>query len=151
MALSRILEDADNGLSFAFRELLAELREDLQYADARIAALDARIQAHVRDNPTAQRLKTIPGIGPVTASALVACVGDATAFRNGRHLAAFLGLTPRQHSTGGNRERCWFESVLTAVGELYCHARNSKTGSSRCFENFAATIFIGDSQETHAK
>lgn len=100
-ALSGILEDAENGLSQDFRGLLAGLSDDLKAADTRVDELDARVAAHVRQNQTAQRLQTIPGIGPLTASALIASVGNAHAFKNGRHLAAFLGLTPRQHSTGG--------------------------------------------------
>jgi transposase len=54
-------------------------------------------QAH----PECQRLQTIPGIGPVTATALIAAIGDVTQFKNGRQLAAWLGLVPREHSTGG--------------------------------------------------
>ena len=69
-----------------------------------IAALETRIHAWHRSNETSRRLETIPGIGPITASALTASIGDPHLFRNGRELAAWIGLVPRQSSTGG-RER----------------------------------------------
>jgi transposase len=100
-ALPSILEDANNGLSFDFRALLSELYEELACLDQRIAALDARVQQQVREHPGARRLLAVPGIGALTAAALVASVGDARHFRNGRQMAAFLGLTPRQYSSGG--------------------------------------------------
>lgn len=100
-ALPRIQEDPDNGLSAAFRAMLADLHKDLTTLDDRLDALDVQIKAHVRGHAGAKRLMTIPGVGIISASALVAGIGDGRAFRNGRHLAAFLGLTPRQNSTGG--------------------------------------------------
>ncbi len=100
-ALVELLEDAQNSLTANFRELLSGLREDLAYLDQRIAELTKRIEQHVAAHEPAQRLMAMPGVGPMTASAFCATVGDATAFANGRQLAAFLGLTPRQHSTGG--------------------------------------------------
>ncbi len=99
--LPSILEDSENGLSWDFRELLAELYEELVALDERIEALDARVQQRVADNDNARRLLDIPGVGPLTAAALVASVGDARQFKNGRQMAAFFGLVPRQHSSGG--------------------------------------------------
>lgn len=96
-----LLEDAGNGLSFDFRQLLAELYEELVVLDARVEQLTRRIEQQVRQDETARRLLEVPGIGPLTASALVTAVGDARQFRNGRQMAAFLGLVPRQHSSGG--------------------------------------------------
>ena len=63
--------------------------------------LEDAVVAHARRDETARRLATIPGIGPVTASLIAATVTDAGAFRSARHFAAWLGLVPRQHSTGG--------------------------------------------------
>ena len=68
-----------------------------------IAAVDREIQNVFRSSAACQRLAKIGGIGPLTSTALVAAVGDATEFRNGRHLAAWLGLVPRQHSSGGQQ------------------------------------------------
>ena len=100
-AIPGLLEDADNGLSFDFRQLLADLYDDLVALDERVERLTGQIEMQVRQSEDAQRLLKIPGVGPLTASALITAVGDASQFRNGRQMAAFLGLTPRQHSSGG--------------------------------------------------
>lgn len=103
-AIPELLEDADNGLSFDFRQLLSELYDDLRVIDRRVAELTQRIERTVRASDDGKRLLEIPGIGPLTASALVATVGDARQFTNGRQMAAFLGLVPRQHSSGGKQK-----------------------------------------------
>ena len=103
-ALPSWLEDADNGLSELFRRLLASLYQDLKYLDERVSELDAMIAQSIEDDPLAQRLLALRGIGPLTASALAGALGDGRCFRRGREFAASVGLTPRQHSTGG-RER----------------------------------------------
>lgn len=100
-AIPVLLEDAENGLSLDFRQLLSEMYEELVALDARVEQLTERIERQVKQDQAARRLLEVPGIGPLTASALIAAVGDARQFRNGRQLAAFLGLTPRQHSSGG--------------------------------------------------
>lgn len=100
-----ILEDAENGLSERFRAELNRLLEELRHLDERVKHYDAQIQAIALSDPTAQRLMTIPGLGAKAATALLAAVGeDPHVFDNGRALAAWIGLVPRQHSTGG-RER----------------------------------------------
>jgi len=96
-----ILEDAENGLLGMSRELFAQLLEHLRYLDAQVKALEAQIKAWHKEDAASQRLEQIPGIGPLTASALVASIGDARHFKNGRQLSAWLGLVPRQHSSGG--------------------------------------------------
>ena len=103
-ALPCWLEEAENELSDSFRGLLAELWEDLLRLDERVNELDRRIARIVNDDPVAQRLLALRGVGPLIASALVGALGDGRAFNNGREFAASLGLTPRQNSTGG-RER----------------------------------------------
>lgn len=100
-AIPELLEDADNGLSFDFRQLLAEMYQELVALEARVQQLTRRIEQQIQQDEAAQRLLKIPGIGPLTASALVTAVGQARQFRNGRQMAAFLGLVPRQHSSGG--------------------------------------------------
>lgn len=96
-----ILEDGENGLSGALRALLEGLRADLERLDERIAELDRLILQAVREDPACKRLADIEGIGALTASALVAAVGTGAAFANGRGMAAFLGLVPHQHGSGG--------------------------------------------------
>lgn len=96
-----ILEDAENGLSDLFRELLNELYEELVHLDERVVTLEKKLQRLSEQSEDCQRLLTIPGIGLLSATAMVAAIGDIKAFKNGRELAAWLGLVPRQHSTGG--------------------------------------------------
>ena len=100
--LAEILEDADNGLSALFRAELHGLADQLRHLDERVAYDDRRIEQLAQDNVQARTLMTIPGVGPKGATALLAAVGeDPGLFKNGRSLAAWLGLVPRQHSTGG--------------------------------------------------
>ena len=99
--LPSILEDAENGLPDTMRPLMARLAGHLRMLDREADELEAQIQVWHRQNAESRRLAQIPGIGPITASALVASIGDAKHFDNGRQLAAWLGLVPRQHSSGG--------------------------------------------------
>ena len=95
------LEDAENGLTSRFRELLNGLWDDLKTLDRRVAELDHEIDLIAKSDPVAKRLQQLRGVGPMVATALVATVGNAEQFTNGRQMAASLGLTPRQHSSGG--------------------------------------------------
>ncbi|MFC1681739.1 IS110 family transposase [Pseudomonadota bacterium] len=95
-----ILETADNGLSDLFRELLYELYEELVNLDDRVRRLEKKLHCLCEQNEDCQRLRSVQGIGVLTATALVASIGDIGAFRSGRELAAWIGLVPRQHSTG---------------------------------------------------
>ena len=99
--LPEILEDGENGLPGQFRMLLRRLGENLKEMDRQVGELEREIKAWHRENEASRKLEKIPGIGPITASALVASVGDASCFSGGRQMAAWLGLVPRQYSTGG--------------------------------------------------
>jgi transposase len=96
-----ILEDAENELTFLFRELLIDLYDEMVHLDQRIKTLETKLEALCAHNEDCQRLLTIPGVGLLSATALVAAIDDITVFKSGRELAAWLGLVPRQHSTGG--------------------------------------------------
>ncbi len=96
-----IVEDGERELPEMFRRLLQRLRSYLLELDIQVEELETQINAWHRSNEDSRRLAEIPGIGPLTASALVASIGDAKSFNNGRQLAAWLGLVPRQHSSGG--------------------------------------------------
>jgi len=98
------LEDADNGLTFLFRQLLQGLWTDLCVLDQRMAELDKQIAVIAQEDPTARRLLQLRGVGPLIATALVATIGDGQQYRKGRDMAAALGLTPRQHSSGGKEK-----------------------------------------------
>lgn len=97
------------------REVFTDLADRLRTVDERIALYDRRVEALARQTEPAQRLLQAPGIGPVTATALVATVGNAHAFKNGRQFAAWLGLVPRQHSSGGTRRL----GRITKRGDVY--------------------------------
>ena len=100
-AIPRWLEDAENGLTNRFRSLLHGLWEDLITMDQRIEAVDREIASIAKSDPVAQRLQQLHGVGPLSATALVAAVGNGEQFDKGRQMAASLGLTPKQHSSGG--------------------------------------------------
>jgi transposase len=100
-ALPVILGDEANGLSGMFRETLAEMAERLQWLEERCRRYERRIELVFRQDERARRLGQIEGVGPLIATALVAAVGNAREFRSGRELAAWLGLVPRQYSSGG--------------------------------------------------
>jgi transposase len=99
--LMELIDDPSTGLPAEARSVLALLVESLKAIKAKIAVLDRQIAARARKDAVAKRLMTIPGVGPVAATALVALAPAASSFRRGRDFAAWLGLTPRQHSTGG--------------------------------------------------
>jgi transposase len=101
IAIPLWLEDAENGLTDRFRRLLNGLWQDLLALDARMAELDREVAQMAAADPVARRLQEMRGIGPLIATALVATVGDANNFKNGRQMAAAIGLTPRQNSSGG--------------------------------------------------
>ena len=99
--LPEILEDVEKDLPGTFLQLLQRLGEHLKELDRHVGELEVQIQVWHKENVASRKLAQIPGIGPLTASALVASIGDAKNFDNGRQLAAWLGLVPRQHSSGG--------------------------------------------------
>ncbi len=100
--LVAIIEDPDDTrLPPLAREALGSLVEQLRSAQARIKELEMTLLAWHRSNQASRRLATIPGVGVITATALVATIGDGAQFRSGRQLSAWLGLVPRQHSSGG--------------------------------------------------
>ena len=101
--LPDILEDGENGLPGVFRQLIDRLGAHLKELDRQVGELEVQIQVWHRANAASRKLAEIPGIGPITASALVASIGDAKSFENGRQLAAWLGIVPRQNSSGGKQ------------------------------------------------
>ena len=120
------------------REVMRELYEEVVAVDERVTRADALVQRVFTQSAACQKLAQVEGIGPVVATALVAAVGNAQEFANGRHLAAWLGLVPRQHSTGGKERllgiskrgdrylRTLFIAKTTAFG------RETRRASERC-------------------
>ncbi len=100
-ALASIVEDERELLSPFFREMLSEMGERLKFLDERLHEYDRRVESVFSQDERCQRLAQVEGVGALAATALVAAVGNALEFRTGRELSAWLGLVPRQHSTGG--------------------------------------------------
>lgn len=98
-----LIEDATNELPGMFRVLIDQLLAHLKWLDKQIDQIEGQINTWHRNNADSQRLAEIPGIGVIIATALIAMIGDARNFKNGRELAAWIGLVPRQHSTGGKQ------------------------------------------------
>ena len=88
----------------SFRVLLAQLKLELEQLAARIEEMDRVIQKTAKENEACQRLTEIPGIGPVTATALIAAVGNGSTFKKGRNLSAWMGIVPGEYSTGGKQK-----------------------------------------------
>lgn len=99
--LPLILEDAENGLSDLARELFADLYEQLKEVDHHVKRYNTKLEKLCQQSEVCSRLTQIPGVGTLSATAIVASVGDANVFKNGRQMAAWLGLVPRQYSSGG--------------------------------------------------
>ena len=110
-----ILEDAENELTFRLRSVFNDLYEQLKVLDNRIEVYNGMINKISKEDERCQRLMQIEGVGAIVATALVAAVGDAKVFKNGREMAAWLGLVPRQRSSGN-------KTVLLGItkrGDIY--------------------------------
>lgn len=114
-ALGALIHEGDASIPEAVRASLMPLVGQIAHLDAAIRAIDIDIAAQAKADPVSNRLMSIPGIGPVTASALAATVGDPSAFSGPREFAAFLGLVPRQHSSGGKARL----GRITKMGNAY--------------------------------
>ena len=120
-----LLQDAENGLPALAREVLAGLLEQFRDFDMRVTAYDRQIRALAAASEPARRLMQVEAIGPQTATALVASMGDPHVFENGRSYAASIGITPRQHSSGG-KERI---GRITRQGDGYVDPSGTRNAS----------------------
>nr|VFK06075.1 MAG: Transposase [Candidatus Kentron sp. H]VFK09440.1 MAG: Transposase [Candidatus Kentron sp. H] len=112
--IPEILEDAESGLTPTFRKMLSELYDEIIHPDERIVSLEKKLELVSKQNEDCQLLLTIPGIGMLAATALVARVGNPWAFKSAREMAAWLGLVPRRHSTGGKPKLLGISEYSTA-------------------------------------
>jgi transposase len=131
-----LLEDAESGIPDVVRPVLAEAVREIRELEAHIRACEKELAALAHQIPTVARLRTVPGIGLLTATALVAFVGDARRFPSGRHLASYLGLTPREHSSGlvrrlgriSKRGDAYVRMLLIhGARATLCHAKKCRT------------------------
>ena len=113
--LSDVLEDAGNELGTLARLTLQRAQSQWHELDEHLAWCDERIAAHAKGNDAVKAAATLLGIGPVTASAVVATVGDFKQFKNGAQFGAWIGLTPRQHCSGGKNNL----GGITKRGDTY--------------------------------
>lgn len=113
--LQQSLEQTDNGLPGELRELLRQLSDELHGQDERLARLNNLLQRQAREDERVRRLLRVEGVGPISATAVVSAVGDARQFRTARQFAAWLGLVPSQHSSGG-KERL---GSISKKGDTY--------------------------------
>jgi transposase len=158
--LPEILEDGENELPGIFRQLIDRLGSNLKELDRQVKELEVQIQTWHRNSVDSKKLAQIPGIGPISASALVASIGDAKNFKDGRQLAAWLGLVPRQHSTGGKptllgiskRGDCYLRtllihgarSVVRAVEQQANHANQWLAGLMRRRNKNVAAVALAN-------
>ncbi|HQS01536.1 IS110 family transposase, partial [Polaromonas sp.] len=115
LALPDVMEDASNKLGAQARLALQRALMQWQELDGHLAWCDERIAAHLKDSAQARQAGQLLGVGPVTASAVVASVGDFKQFRNGAQFGAWLGLVPRQNSSGGKNHL----GAITKRGDMY--------------------------------
>jgi len=134
LRVPELLEDATNELPGSFRLLVQRLLDHLKELDRQVQEIEAQIVTWHRDNALSRKLAAVPGVGPITASALVATVGDAKSFDSGRQMAAWLGLVPRQNSSGGKnvllgiskRGDTYLRTLLVHGGRAVIHAAQRK-------------------------
>jgi transposase len=101
LAMPEILENADANLTPRMRNLVSLLWSEWKDLEQQIIAMNAEVEQIASSDPACQRLRQIPGVGPLVATAIVAAIGNGTAFHKGREFSSWLGLVPRQHTTGG--------------------------------------------------
>jgi transposase len=141
--IPEILEDSENGLSDFFRTLLSRGYQQLTELDAHIDAYTQTLEAHSKRDDACQRLRTIPGYGPIVSSAFYSAVGNGEAYQRGRDVSASLGIVPRQHSSGGKevllgiskRGDQYLRSLLIHGARAVVSQAANKTDALSCWIN----------------
>jgi len=145
--LPDLLEDAENGLSTRLRALLDRLRSRWRALDTEIAEMTALLNEHANQSELCHLVSSVPGVGPIVSTALVAAVGNAQAFGRGRDMAAWLGLVPRQYSTGGKstlggiskRGNNYLRQLLIqGAHALYTHMKRDQSALGRWLHELEA-------------
>ena len=142
-----VLEDAENGVSTRIRELLHRLRQRWMQLDSEIEQLTNDLQQLATASELCRRACTVPGIGPIISTAIIATVGNARIFRRGRDMAAWLGLVPRQFSTGGKstlgsiskRGNSYLRQLLIqGAHALYTHMKRDRSALGKWLHDLEA-------------
>ncbi len=113
--LPGVIEDAEQNLSPRLRWLLERLWQEWKQVEIDIRAMTDEIERISQENALCRRLRQIPGFGPLVSTATVAAIGNGAAFRRGRDFAAWVGVVPRQYSTGASRSCSALASVATSI------------------------------------
>jgi transposase len=146
-----LIEDADSELPEALRPILAEACREIREIEARIKQVERQLETSAAQLPAIENLQTIPGIGLLTATALVAFIGDIRRFPSGRHLASYLGLTPREFSSGlrrhlgriSKRGDGYLRTLLIhGARSVLIHARNQQSDPLREWANKLAKTHV---------
>jgi len=144
------LEDAENGLTDHFRTLLHGVWTDLVTLDDRVLELDQTILKLANSNEVTRRLQQLRGVGPMVATALIATVGDARQYHGGRQMAAAIGLTPRQHSSGGkNRLLGISKRGDVYLRSLLVHGARAVVSQAKHRDDRLSRWVIGIAQRRH--
>lgn len=101
--VAELIEDADSEIPFVLRDVFNDMCADIRHLESQIKNAERHLETLARETPMVERLRSVPGVGLLTATALVAFVGDVQRFPSGRHFASYLGLTPRERSSGSKR------------------------------------------------
>lgn len=135
-----LVGDTASGLPDGLRPVLREAAQEIAELERRIRALEAQLEQLAQEDARIERLRTIPGVGLLTATALVAFLGDVARFPSGRHLASYLGLTPREHSSGAKRQLGRISKrgdpylrmlLIHGARSVLCHAKRAKAPRDR--------------------
>jgi transposase len=135
-----VRDESDARLPDLARKVLRVLAEQVEQLQAAVAAMEQQLTAWHKSNPVSQRLATIPGIGPIIATAIAATVVEASGFRSGREFAAWLGLVPRQHSTGGKARL----GGISKRGNRYLRRLLINGASANLLRSKATSRSVGD-------
>jgi transposase len=145
--LPELLEDAENGLSMRLRALLDRLRSRWRALDTEIDEMTTLLNEHANESEFCRLVTSVPGVGPIVSTALVAAVGNAQAFGRGRDMAAWLGLVPKQYSTGGKsnlggiskRGNNYLRQLLIqGAHALYTHMKRDQSALGRWLQGLEA-------------
>lgn len=148
-ALSAVVADSDNELTPLSRECMQALYDELIEIEGRLKLLKSKVRQLCRENETCRRVSTVPGVGELTATAIVAAAPNPKEFRNGRHMSAWLGLVPQQSSSGDKRvllgiskrgDRYLRTLLIHGARAVLSHCKNSDTRYAHWVSRKRATL-----------
>ena len=143
-AIPSVLENVEENLTPRMRNLIAMMWSEWKDLELQITQMNAEVERIASSDDACQRLQQIPGIGPLVATAIVASIGNGSAFRKGREFAAWMGLVPRQHATGGKarlygiskRGNRYLRMILGSRSPCCCPAIQARSYRDGCMANF---------------